>query len=95
MRALFDRVFNRMGMGESLAKRLRFSFMVILALMLIPALVSIWTMRTYADSYHQAIMQVESVSSLKPVVNSGIPDEMWSIVAGRITFAEGQQYVMM
>ena len=51
MRALFDRVFNRMGMGESLAKRLRFSFMVILALMLIPALVSIWTMRTYADSY--------------------------------------------
>ena len=95
MRTLSDRIFTRLGVGESLAKRLRFSFMVILVLMLIPALVSIWTMRTYADSYHQAIMQVESVSSLKPVVNSGIPDEMWSIVAGRITFAEGQQYEMM
>ena len=95
MRAIFDRIFRRLKVGNSLAERLRFSFMVILALMLIPALVSIWTMRTYADSYHQAISQVERVSSLKPLVTSDIPDEMWSIVAGRITFAEGRQYGML
>ncbi len=95
MRAFFDRVFRRFGTDDSLAQRLRFSFMVILALMMIPALVSIWTMRTYADSYHKAIMQVERVSSLKPLVNENIPDEMWSIVAGRITFSEGQQYALM
>ena len=95
MRTLFDRVFNRLNVGNSLAERLRFSFMVILALMLIPTLVSIWTMRTYADSYHQAISQVERISSLKPLVTSDIPDEMWSIVAGRITFAEGRQYALM
>ena len=53
MRAMFDRVFRRLRVGNSLAERLRFSFMVVLCLMLIPALVSIWTMRTYADSYHQ------------------------------------------
>ena len=46
MRAIFDRVFNRMGVGNSLAERLRFSFMVVLALMLIPALISIWTLRS-------------------------------------------------
>ena len=95
MRAIFDRVFNRMGVGNSLAERLRFSFMVVLALMLIPALISIWTLRTYADSYHQAILQVERVSSLKPLVNSDIPDEMWSIVAGRTTFQEGRQYALV
>ena len=95
MKALFDRIFHRLNVGNSLAERLRFSFMVILALMLIPALVSIWTLRTYADSYHNAIVQVERVSSLKPLVNSDIPDEMWSIVAGRITFEEGDQYELL
>lgn len=95
MEEIFNRVFRRLKVGNSLRERLRFSFMVILVLMLIPALVSIWTMRTYGDSYHQAIMQVERVSSLKPLVNSNIPDEMWSIVAGRITFADGMQYVLM
>jgi len=95
MHTLFDRIFHRLNVGNSLAERLRFSFMVIMALMLIPALVSIWTMRTYADSYHNAIMQVERVSSLKPLVNSDIPDEMWSIVAGRISFEEGRQYELM
>lgn len=95
MRALFERVFTRMGVGNSLAERLRFSFMVVLALMLIPALVSIWTLRTYADNYHQAILQVERVSSLKPLVNTEIPDEMWSVVAGRVTFQEGRQYLLL
>ncbi|NLI20951.1 MAG: sensor histidine kinase [Clostridiales bacterium] len=94
-RAMFDRLFSRMGVGNSLSERLRFSFMVIMALMLIPALTSIWTMRTYADSYHQAISQVERVSSLKPLVTSDIPDEMWSIVAGRIGFDDARQYALM
>ena len=95
MRRIFEWVFNRLAVGGSLAKRLRFSFMVILALMLIPSLVSIWTMRSYGDSYHQAISRVERISSLKPLVTSDIPDEMWSIVAGRISFAQGRQYALM
>ncbi len=95
MRAMFDRIFRRLHWGNSLAERLRFSFVVVLCLMLIPALVSIYTMRTYADTYHQAIMQVERAASLKPRVNTDIPDEMWSIVAGRTTFAQGRQYLML
>ena len=47
-------------------------------------------MRNYANYYHQAIMQVERVASSKPLVNSDIPDEMWSIVAGaRTSLAKG------
>jgi two-component system sensor histidine kinase YesM len=95
MGKLFDRLFRLLRVGNSLAERLRVSFIIIMALMLIPALVSIWTMRSYADSYHRAILQVEKVSSLRPLVNSDIPDEMWSIVAGRVSFADGRQYAMM
>ena len=95
MRAMFDRVFRRLRVGNSLAERLRFSFMVVLCLMLIPALLSIYTMRTYADTYHHAIMRVERAASLKPRVNTDIPDEMWSIVAGRTTFGQGRQYQML
>ena len=92
MRAVFDAIFRRLRVGNSLAERLRFSFMVILGLLLIPSLISIWMMHSYADSYHQAIMQVERAALLKPRVNTDIPDEMWSIVAGRTTFQEGRQY---
>ncbi len=92
MPAVVNRLFRRLGVGNSLAERLQFSFLVILALMIVPALVSTWTMRSYGDTYHQTIMQMERVASLKPRVNTDIPDEMWSIVAGRITFQQGQQY---
>ena len=95
MRALFDTIFRRLRVGNSMAERLRFSFLVIMILMLIPAVVSIWMMRSYGDSYHQAIMQVERVATLKPRVSSEIPDEMWSIVAGRTTFPDGRQYAML
>jgi two-component system sensor histidine kinase YesM len=81
--------------GGSLAERLRFSFMVIMLLLLIPALLSIWMLRSYGESYHQAILQVGRVASLKPQVSGDIPDEMWSIVAGRTTFAQGRQYQMI
>jgi two-component system sensor histidine kinase YesM len=95
VRALFDGVFRRLGVGGSLAERLRFSFMVIMLLLLIPALLSIWMLRSYGESYHQAILQVGRVASLKPQVSGDIPDEMWSIVAGRTTFAQGRQYQMI
>ncbi|MEG0145174.1 MAG: hypothetical protein RR739_03830, partial [Clostridia bacterium] len=36
--------------------------------------------------------QVARVSALKPYVQALIPDEMWSVVAGRITFEAGSQY---
>ena len=95
MQRVFDRVFHRLHIGGSLAGRLQASYMVILALMLIPALVGVWTMRSYGDSYHQAISKVERISSLEPLVTSDIPDEMWNVVAGRVTFSQGRQYTLL
>lgn len=95
MRAVLDRIFRRMGVDESISKRLRVSFLVLMALLLIPAVVSMGMMLHYANTYHGAIRQVERVSSLKPMVQSQIPEEMWCVVAGHKTFAEGQQYAMI
>ena len=89
------KIAKRIRVGDSLADRIQFSFIVIMILMLIPAISSIIMMNNYANSYHRAIMQVDSIASIKPVVNSEIPDEMWSIVAGRTKFEEGRQYVLL
>ncbi|MFH1879976.1 MAG: sensor histidine kinase [Bacillota bacterium] len=95
MISIFHKVFARLRIGNSLADRMRFSFIVIMVLMLIPAVASIFMMNNYANSYHQAIMQVDRVASLRPLVNSDIPDEMWSIVAGRTDFLDGRQYELL
>ena len=95
MRGWFDRALTRLSAGESISRRLRTSFMVLMVLLLIPAVVSVSMMLHYAQTYHGVIRQVERVSSLKPVVQSQIAEEMWCVVAGHITFDGGSQYAMI
>lgn len=83
------------GGASSIAGRLRASFTVLMALLLIPGVVSVGMMGHYAQRYHSIIRQVERVASLKPIVASQIPDEVWSVVAGRKTFEQGQQYLLV
>ena len=95
MLSIYHKVVDRLRVGNSLANRIQFSFIVIMILMLIPAVSSIIMMNNYANSYHQAIMQVDRIASIKPLVNSDIPDEMWNIVAGRVNFEDGRQYQLL
>lgn len=78
--------------AASIRKRLRSSYIVILVVMLIPVLVSLWAMRDYAARYHHVISQVDQVAALKPVVTDSIPDELFSIVAGRSSFDTSPVY---
>ena len=95
MHKLMDRIFDRLHAGESISDRLRLSFMILMGLLLIPALVSLGMMMHYAQTYHGVIRQVERVSSLKPLVQTQIADEMWYVVAGHKTFDGGDQYEMI
>ena len=95
MRGLMERVFARLHAGESISDRLRLSFMILMGLLIIPALVSLGMMMHYAQSYYGVIHQVERVSSLKPLVQTQIADEMWYVVAGHKTFDGGEQYEMI
>ena len=95
MHKLMDRIFARLHAGESISDRLRLSFMILMGLLLIPALVSLGMMMHYAQTYHGVIRQVERVSSLKPLVQTQIADEMWYVVAGHKSFDGGEQYMMI
>lgn len=95
MRGWIDRVLTRLSAGESISRQLRVSFMILMVLLLIPAVVSMGMMMHYAQSYHGVIRQVERVSSLKPLVQSQIAEEMWCVVAGHKTFEGGDQYNMI
>ena len=95
MRGLMDRMFTRLSAGESISKRLRVSFMILMGLLLVPAVVSVSMMLHYAQTYDGVIRQVERVSSLKPLVQTQIADEMWYVVAGHKSFDGGEQYTMI
>lgn len=95
MRGWTDRVLARLGTGKSISRRLKISFVVLMVLLLIPAVVSLGMMLRYAQTYHGVIRQVERISSLKPVVQSQIAEEMWCVVAGHISFEDGGQYDMI
>ena len=95
MRGFVDKLLNRIGFGESISSRLRLSFLALLSLLMIPALVSMGMMFHYANTYHGVIRQVERVSSLKPLVQTQIADEMWYVVVGHKTFDGGDQYTMI
>ncbi len=83
-------LFSRLG--DSLRGRINLSIFVVLLLMLIPAIASISMMTNYARQYHDVITRMDRISSLSPVINDNLLGEMWSIVAGRVTFGEGDQF---
>lgn len=93
MRNFIKRLFRRSD--ESLSAHLRRSFLILATLLLIPAVVSVCMMLHYANSYHSVIQRVERISSLKPLVQTQIGDEMWYVVAGHKTFEGGSQYDMI
>ncbi len=86
---------TRLHLGESIVERLRVSFLILMGLLIVPALVSLGMMMHYAQTYHGVIRQVEQVSSLKPLVQTQIADEMWYVVAGHKSFDGGEQYEMI
>ena len=95
MSGIMDRLFARLGGGESISARLKTSFMILISMLLIPALVSMGLMVHYARAYSAVIGRVERVSSLKPLVQTKIGDEMWYVVAGHKSFEGAAQYEMI
>lgn len=79
-------------MGDSLKKRITTSIFVVLILMLIPAIAAVGMMTSYARRYHDVIARMERISSLSPLIGETLLGELWSIVAGRETFARGTQF---
>ena len=64
-----------------------------LVLMLVlPIFISLVLMLVYAGKYHSSITRMETIASLKNVVEEDIPGSAWNIVSGRDTFADSKIY---
>ena len=64
---------------QSIENVMNFTTNLLLAILLIPALVSLIMLAVYMLSIHQ---------SLRPVVEEEIPEQTWSVIAGRNTFED-------
>ena len=82
-------------MGGSIRRRLHFSFVVILLIMLLPAMVSLFLLQSYGQRYHNVISRVGQVSQLRPLISTTVPDELFMVVAGKVTAGESQTDVLL
>ena len=85
-------IFGRFRIRSSIAARVRFSFIVIMSLLILPVLISGAIMADYAGQYHRVITQVRQVSEIKPMVTETIPDEMFAVIAGQKKLDDGDIY---
>ena len=80
---------------NSIKKHLSFSYIFIIVLMIIPTAYSIIAQRMYTLQYDKIITNVSRANRLSQIVKTEISDEIWDIVAGKVDFAEGRQYVIL
>ena len=83
-----QRLFRRLNTVDSISRRLRLAFRVIVGLLVVPAIVSIAAMLINNMRYNAIISHMGRVNDLKPKVAVAIPEEAWSAVAGYEDFSE-------
>lgn len=86
---------ERFSIRKSIRRRITASYMIIIVMMLIPAIVSMAFMSMQSMRYDQLIRNVSDANELNSIVKSDITDEIWEVVAGRKTFAAGRQYEIL
>lgn len=93
--AWYNRALKRLEalfIGSSIKKTIKTSHVVIIGFMLIPLLLSVVISLYNTISYDRLISNVDKTNRLNQIVKSDISNELWDIVAGNKSFAEGLQY---
>ena len=76
----------------SIIRTIKTSHIVIIALMLVPLMLSIIVTIFNTLSYDRLITNVDKTNRINQVVKTEVANELWDIVAGNKSFAEGSQY---
>src|SRR5574344_1698817 len=79
----------------SIKRRLSFSYVFIIIVMIIPTLYSIVVSKYHTNQYDKIITNVSSANRLSQIVKTEITDEVWNIVSGRVEFKDGKQYEIL
>jgi two-component system sensor histidine kinase YesM len=78
--------------GSSIKRTIKASHVVIIVLMLVPLFISIVVSLFNTVSYDRLISNVSKANRLNQIVKADIANELWDVVAGNKSFAEGKQY---
>ncbi|MDR1576466.1 MAG: sensor histidine kinase [Treponema sp.] len=78
--------------SASIIKTIKTSHIVIIALLLVPLMLSIVVTFYNTLSYDRLITNVDKTNRLNRIVKTDITNELWDIVAGNKSFADGNQF---
>jgi two-component system sensor histidine kinase YesM len=92
MRLSFPGAGPGSGFGSSIKGTIKASHIVIISLMLIPLFISIVVSLLNTVSYDRLISNVSKANRLNQIVKADVSNELWDIVAGNKSFAQGIQY---
>ena len=71
---------------KSITGQVNAASQLLMFIMAVPAILSLIVMLWYAARYQASVSRMESIASLKPLVNSEISEQLWSTISGRKTF---------
>ena len=74
--------------STSIIRRLGHTTRVTAILLLIPALASLTMMFLTTSRYQRAMSRMETAAGLKPMAGTQLPEQLFSVAAGRIEYAD-------
>ena len=97
MAGILDRVERLLPFlkSYSIRRKIRVSYVVIIAIMLLPSVTSVAVSLYQTARYDRIITNVSKTNELNQIVKIAVTNEIWDIVAGNIPFDEGEQYVII
>lgn len=80
---------------SSIRLTLKRSYLAIICALLVPVLVLFATIAGLSFRYGGRIQNIETANMLRETAGEQLTKEVWQIVSGNLSFADGQQYVYM
>ncbi len=74
----------------SLARQVRRSVWSIAAILSVPVMISLAVMFLYGTYYHGSITRMNRAADLKPRVETEIPEQLFAVTAGRVSYEDSQ-----
>ncbi len=85
-------IFQKSFKTPSIQRTIQSSYTIIILLLIIPPVISLASSWLQTMRYDRIITNVSRTNRLNQIVKTDISNEVWDIVAGNKSFAEGTQY---
>ena len=95
MRAHINRWFGGFERVSSIRGKIVLSYIILFLLLVIPNAFTLYFSSNQADRYNSVITNITDASTLNMIVKNDINAAVWDIVAGKVEFKEGRQYVIL